>query len=136
MLFRDKGLTIIGFPCNQFASQEKLGEKEIKEFVCDKFKVTFPMMSKVKVNGDEAHPLFQYLKKQAGVKSIPWNFAKFLIDGEGKVIKFYDAKLKPKKDVLADICKLIGIQAFCSHIPKFYRPTCSRSHGRRTKEEG
>jgi glutathione peroxidase len=66
------------------------------------------MMSKIKVNGDDALPLFQYLKKEAGVKSIPWNFGKFLVDGQGKVIKFYDAKLKPKKDVLEDICKLLG----------------------------
>lgn len=89
--WKDKGFTILGFPCNQFAKQEPGDEAEIKEFCEIKYRVTFPMFAKIDVNGDNAHPLYQYLKSAKrgflGTKSIKWNFTKFLIDKEGNIVK-------------------------------------------------
>jgi glutathione peroxidase len=94
--YHDQGLEVLAFPCNQFFSQESGSEKEIKQFVKDNFNVHFPMFSKIEVNGQNSDPLFQYLRMhselydektgKAGV--IPWNFAKFILDRNGKVIKF------------------------------------------------
>lgn len=88
---------MIGFPCNQFKNQESQSEEEIKKFVKDKFNVTFPMMEKIEVNGPNTHPLYAYLRNNSELaekatgeaKQIPWNFAKFLVDREGHVVKFY-----------------------------------------------
>ncbi len=96
---KDK-LVVLGFPCNQFGGQEPGSEEEIKSFCEMTFNTTFPMFSKVEVNGDGAHPLFEYLKKEApglmGSKAIKWNFTKFLVDEEGKVLKRYAPKDKPE----------------------------------------
>ncbi|GAB6028875.1 hypothetical protein CHUAL_004675 [Chamberlinius hualienensis] len=92
-----KGLKILGFPCNQFGGQEPGTEAEIKEFV-KKFDVQFDMFSKIKVNGDDAHPLFKYLKsKQGGLLGdfIKWNFTKFLIDKNGRPVKRYGPNVEP-----------------------------------------
>lgn len=89
--YADRGFTVVGFPCNQFGGQEPASDADINTFVCTKFKVTFPMMSKVDVSGDSAHPLFKYLGKERpgllGRQAPYWNFTFFLADAEGKVIE-------------------------------------------------
>lgn len=103
---KDKGLEILGFPCNQFGNQDPGSNEEIKRFCELNYGVTFPVFEKVEVNGDNAHPLFKFLKKQArgfiGTEAIKWNFTKFLVDRNGKVIDRYapaDAPDKFAKDV-------------------------------------
>lgn len=97
--YADK-VVVLGFPCNQFGGQEPGSEEEIKSFCDLTYKVTFPMFSKVEVNGDGAHPLFEYLKSEApglmGSKAIKWNFTKFLVDENGKVLKRFAPKDKPE----------------------------------------
>jgi len=100
-----KGLRILGFPCNQFSSQEPGTNAEIKEFAKSKFGVTFDMFSKIDVNGDGAHPLFKYLKfKQGGTFGdfIKWNFSKFIVDKQGQPVERYAPTVEPfvlKKDL-------------------------------------
>ncbi len=90
---RDAGLTVIGFPCNQFGGQDPGSDGEIAQFCQKNYGVSFPMMSKVAVNGDDAHPLWVWLKAQApgilGTQAIKWNFTKFLIGRDGQVIQRY-----------------------------------------------
>ena len=97
--YKDKGLVILGFPCDQFGHQEPGDEDEIKNFCALTYDVTFPMFAKIKVNGDDAHPVYQHLKQaQPGVlgsKGIKWNFTKFLVDKSGKVVKRYAPTDKP-----------------------------------------
>ncbi len=97
--YKDRGLVVLGFPCNQFASQEPASEKEIHNFCRVKFGVTFPMFSKIKVNGDDTHPLYAYLKSEKtgflGTEFIKWNFTKFLVDRKGKVVKRFSSSTKP-----------------------------------------
>ncbi|MBS0439565.1 MAG: glutathione peroxidase, partial [Proteobacteria bacterium] len=87
--FKDKGVVVLGFPCDQFGHQEPGDEAEIKNFCALTYDVKFPMFAKVEVNGANAHPLYKYLKSQAkgllGSESIKWNFTKFLVDADGKV---------------------------------------------------
>jgi len=87
--YKDQGFVVLGFPCNQFGGQEPGTEKEIKEFCEANFNVTFPMFSKIDVNGDNTHPLYKYLKSNAkgtlGTQDIKWNFAKFLVNKNGVV---------------------------------------------------
>lgn len=107
--YANKGLSILGFPCNQFLSQEPGTEEEIKNFCTREFGVKFDMFSKIDVNGDNTHPLYVYLKSQAeGVMfdAIKWNFTKFLVNTEGKVLKRYAPSVKPK-EIEADILKLL-----------------------------
>ena len=109
--YHDQGLEILGFPCNQFAKQESGTDAEIHAFCSKNFGVSFPLFAKVEVNGDDAHPLFKYLKDQApgvfGSKGIKWNFTKFLVDRNGKVISRYAPTTTP--DALArDIKKFLG----------------------------
>ncbi len=91
--YRDRDFVILGFPCNQFGHQEPGDEAEIKGFCAGKYDVSFPLFAKIKVNGDDAHPLYQFLKKAQGgilgLDFIKWNFTKFLIDKTGKVVKRY-----------------------------------------------
>jgi len=98
--YHEKGLVILGFPCNQFGNQEPGDEKSISEGCLINYGVSFPMFAKVDVNGDNAHPLFQYLKKELpgwfGSK-LKWNFTKFLINGEGKPIKRFSPTTTPEK---------------------------------------
>lgn len=110
-LYKDKGLVILGFPCNQFAGQEPGGEKEIAEGCLINYGVTFPMFAKVDVNGENAHPIYKYLKKE--LKGFPgseikWNFSKFMIDKDGKPYKRYSPTTKPEK-MVKDIEKLLGL---------------------------
>ncbi|MFK5234654.1 glutathione peroxidase [Lactococcus lactis] len=98
--YKDQGLEILGFPCNQFVNQDAGENSEINEFCQLNYGVTFPMFQKIKVNGKEAHPLYQFLKKEAkGALSgtIKWNFTKFLIDREGNVIERFAPKTEPKE---------------------------------------
>ncbi|NHZ35174.1 glutathione peroxidase [Massilia rubra] len=109
--FRDKGVTVLGFPCNQFGGQEPGSESEIGAFCEKNFGVTFPLFAKVDVNGENAHPLFQHLKKAApgllGTERIKWNFTKFLIGKDGSVVKRYAPATKPE-ELVADIEKLLA----------------------------
>jgi glutathione peroxidase len=109
--FRDKGVTVLGFPCNQFGGQEPGSESEIGAFCEKNFGVTFPLFAKIEVNGDHAHPLFKHLKKAApgllGTERIKWNFTKFLIGKDGKVHKRYAPATRPE-ELVADIETLLG----------------------------
>lgn len=91
--YKDKGFEVLGFPCDQFANQEFDSSEEIEQFCSMNYGVSFPMFSKIDVNGSNTHPLFAYLKSQQkgalGSQSIKWNFTKFLVDQEGNVIKRY-----------------------------------------------
>ncbi len=98
--YQDKGFVILGFPCNQFANQEPGNEKSIAEGCIINYGVSFPMFSKIEVNGDGAHPMYKYLKKELpGLLGgmIKWNFTKFLIDRKGKPIKRFAPITKPEK---------------------------------------
>ncbi len=107
--YKDKGLEILGFPCNQFGHQDPGNNETIKEFCTLNYGVTFTMFEKIDVNGDNAHPLYKYLKSEAkgllGSK-IKWNFTKFLVDSNGKVIKRYASTVKPLA-IKADIENLL-----------------------------
>lgn len=97
--YKDQGFVILGFPCNQFGAQEPGGNEEIKNFCTSAFSVTFPMMSKIDVNGDDADPLYKFLKKEKGGilgDDIKWNFTKFLIDREGNVVDRFASQKTPK----------------------------------------
>lgn len=97
--YKDQGFVILGFPCNQFGAQEPGGNEEIKNFCTSTFSVTFPMMSKIDVNGDDADPLYKFLKKEKGgilADEIKWNFTKFLIDREGNVVDRFASQKTPK----------------------------------------
>jgi glutathione peroxidase len=98
---RDQGLVVLGFPCDQFGHQEPGDEAEIKNFCSTSYEVSFPMFAKIEVNGDNAHPLYQWMKKQAkgllGSESIKWNFTKFLVDADGQVVKRYAPNDTPEK---------------------------------------
>ena len=98
---RDEGLVILGFPCDQFGHQEPGNAEEIKNFCSLSYDVTFPMFSKVEVNGSNAHPLYVWLKKEKpgllGMESIKWNFTKFLVDRSGRVVKRYAPTDTPEK---------------------------------------
>ncbi len=91
--FQGQGLAVLGFPCDQFGHQEPGNEAEIKKFCSLTYDVKFPMFAKIDVNGANTHPLYQYLKHEAkgllGSEAIKWNFTKFLVDAEGKVVKRY-----------------------------------------------
>ncbi|MCW8128621.1 glutathione peroxidase [Microbulbifer halophilus] len=99
--YRDRGLVVLGFPCNQFGKQEPGSDDEIKEFCELNFGVNFPLFAKLDVNGPDAHPLFVELKEQApglmGTEGIKWNFTKFLIDRDGQVVKRFAPKDKPEE---------------------------------------
>ena len=95
-----QGFTVLGFPCNQFGSQEPGGSEEIGAFCEINYGVNFPIFEKIDVNGEHAHPLFQYLKSEKpgilGTKNIKWNFTKFLVDRAGKVIARFAPTTKPE----------------------------------------
>ncbi|HEY2179596.1 MAG TPA: glutathione peroxidase [Caulobacteraceae bacterium] len=98
--FADRGLTILGFPCNQFGAQEPGDAADIASFCSSTYGVTFPMMKKVEVNGERPHPLYAWLKKEKkgvlGTSSIKWNFTKFLIDRSGAVVARFGPSTEPK----------------------------------------
>lgn len=104
--YHQKGLEILAFPCNQFAKQESGSNQEIQEFCQINYGLKFPVMAKIDVNGETADPLYKYLKEEKGGgllgKAIKWNFTKFLVDKNGKVVKRFASTVKPlemKKDI-------------------------------------
>jgi glutathione peroxidase len=104
--YGERGLTVLGFPCNQFGGQDPGADEQILGFCQKNYGVSFPMMSKVEVNGPGAHPLFQWLTRSApgilGTQAIKWNFTKFLVGKDGQVIKRYGSMDKPES-LQADI---------------------------------
>ena len=109
--YADKGLVVLGFPCNQFGAQEPGDEEEIKTFCSLNYDVSFPLATKVDVNGSEADPLWQHLKQQQsgllGSRGIKWNFTKFLVDKDGKVVGRYAPTVSPES-LEKDIERLLG----------------------------
>lgn len=108
--YRERGLVVLGFPCNQFGSQEPGEAEEIASFCQKNYGVSFPMFAKIDVNGNDAHPLYQYLKKAApgllGSEGIKWNFTKFLVDRQGEVVGRYAPATAPES-IASDIEKLL-----------------------------
>ena len=108
--YKNDGFLVLGFPCNQFMTQEPGDELEIDSFCRLNYGVTFPMFAKVNVFGEDAHPLFKHLAHEApgmmGLKGIKWNFTKFLIDRDGKVVARFSPKTKPF-DIEKEITKLL-----------------------------
>jgi glutathione peroxidase len=98
--FAAKGLVVLGFPCNQFGHQEPGDAGEIRRFCSTNYDVTFPLFAKIEVNGGDADPLYQYLKREArgvfGTERIKWNFTKFLVDAQGRVRKRFAPTAKPE----------------------------------------
>lgn len=105
-----RGFEVLAFPCNQFGGQEPGDAKQIAQFCSLNYDVTFPVLGKIDVNGGDASPLFDWLKREApglmGSKAIKWNFTKFLIDREGKVVRRYAPRTEPEK-IAADIEALL-----------------------------
>ncbi len=108
--FHDQGFEVLGFPSNQFMHQEPGTDEQISDFCSMNFGVTFPMFSKVNVNGDDAHPLYRHMTEEApgllGIKAVKWNFTKFLINRQGKVVKRFAPTVEPES-IRADIQKLL-----------------------------
>lgn len=109
--YRDQGFTVLGFPCDQFGHQEPGSADEIASFCSSKYGVAFPMFDKIEVNGPEAHPLFAWLKSEkAGVlgsQNIKWNFTKFLVGRDGRVLQRYGSISKPEA-LRSDISKALA----------------------------
>jgi len=109
--YKDKGLVILGFPCNQFGSQEPGTAEDISKFCTLNYGVDFPMFMKIDVNGEKADPLYNYLKDELPGTSgneIKWNFTKFLLDRKGMPVKRYDSKIKPE-EISKDIEELLTL---------------------------
>ncbi len=108
--YKDQGLVVLGFPCNQFGAQEPGSEEEIAGFCEKNYGVSFPMHSKIDVNGPDTHPVYKYLKGEKkgllGTEKIKWNFTKFLVDSSGKVVKRYAPTTKPEA-IAGDVAKLL-----------------------------
>ena len=108
--YADRGFEVLGFPCNQFGGQEPGDAAEIASFCSLTYDVTFPVFGKIDVNGDNAAPLYRYLKKAApglfGTEGVKWNFTKFLIDRDGQVVERYAPTTKPEA-IVKDIEKLL-----------------------------
>jgi glutathione peroxidase len=108
--YADQGLVVLGFPCNQFGSQDPGSNDEIGAFCTKNYGVTFQMFEKIDVNGDQAHPLYQWLRSEKGGvlgDAIKWNFTKFLVGRDGQVIKRYGSTTKPEK-IAGDIEKALA----------------------------
>lgn len=108
--YKDQSFEVLAFPCNQFGKQEKGDNTEIKQFCDLNFNISFELFSKIEVNGENTHPLYQHLKSEApgilGSKGIKWNFTKFLVNNQGEVIKRYSPTTKPA-DIAEDIAALL-----------------------------
>ena len=110
--YKDKGLTVIGVPSNQFGSQEPGSNEDIKEFCKVNFNVTFPMTDKIDVKGNNAHPLYKWAFENHGKSAVPkWNFHKILIDKNGKIFNTYSSLTKPtSKKINKKIKKILNIE--------------------------
>ncbi|HEV2212002.1 MAG TPA: glutathione peroxidase [Gammaproteobacteria bacterium] len=98
--YKDRGLVVLGLPCNQFGAQEPGSEAEIQQFCSRNYGVSFPLTSKIEVNGAGAHPLYAWLKGETGGADIQWNFEKFLIGKDGRMVKRYSPKTVPEDKTL------------------------------------
>lgn len=109
--YRDRGFTILGFPCDQFGHQEPGNEAEIQQFCSMSYGVSFPVFAKIEVNGAHAHPLYQYLKMKRpgvmGIEAIKWNFTKFLVDKTGEPVRRY-APTDTPENIEKDVAVLLG----------------------------
>ena len=107
--YKDDGLVILGFPANNFGGQEPGTNEQILEFCTSTFDVTFPMMSKISVKGDDIHPLYKYLTTESGFSGdIKWNFTKFLLDRDGKPVARFESAVEPmSEEIVGDIEKLL-----------------------------
>lgn len=109
--YQDEGLAVLGFPCNQFGAQEPGNAEEIASFCSTNYEVSFPLFAKIDVNGANAHPLYAWLKESApgvlGTEAIKWNFTKFLVGKDGKVLERYAPTTKPQ-ELEADIEKALA----------------------------
>lgn len=109
--YKDQGFVVLGFPCNQFASQDPGSNTDIGEFCQRNYGVSFPMFAKIDVNGSDAHPLYKYLTKEAkgllGTEAVKWNFTKFLVGRDGNVIDRYATATKPEA-MVKDIEKALA----------------------------
>ncbi|OZI34445.1 glutathione peroxidase [Bordetella genomosp. 10] len=98
--YREAGFSVLGFPCDQFRHQEPGDEAEIRNFCTLNYQVDFPLFAKIEVNGEQAHPLYQWLKREKpgllGTQAIKWNFTKFLVDRDGRPIRRYAPTIKPE----------------------------------------
>ena len=112
--YHERGFEVLGFPCNQFMSQDPGSNEEILSFCQVNYGVSFPMFAKIDVNGGETHPLYKHLKKAAkgglGMTAIKWNFTKFLVDGEGHVLKRFEPTVEPAA-IAPDIEALLPSQS-------------------------
>jgi glutathione peroxidase len=112
--FKNKGFVILGFPCNQFGGQEPGDAETIGTFCETNYRVSFPLFAKIKVNGEEAHPLYDFLKREAsgvlGSEAIKWNFTKFLVDRDGKVVDRYAPATAPE-ELAGDIEALLAARS-------------------------
>jgi glutathione peroxidase len=108
--FQDRGLKVLGFPCNQFGGQEPGSATEIEQFCSTRYRTTFPLFEKTDVNGENAHPLYKYIKHAApgilGTEAIKWNFTKFLVDRQGQVVRRYGSADDPAS-IANDIQKIL-----------------------------
>ena len=108
---RDRGLVVLGFPCDQFGHQEPGDAEEIRDFCSLTYDVSFPMFAKIEVNGERAHPLYRWLKSEKagllGLEAIKWNFTKFLVGRDGKVLKRY-APTDPPEKIARDLDAALG----------------------------
>ena len=109
--YQDRGLSVLGFPCDQFGHQEPGDEEEIRSFCTLHYEVTFPLFAKIKVNGPDAEPLYRFLKTEQkgllGSAAIKWNFTKFLVQGDGRVLKRYAPRDAPEK-LEGDLVAAVG----------------------------
>jgi glutathione peroxidase len=109
--FKDRGFSVLGFPCDQFGHQEPGDENEIKQFCALNYDVSFPLYAKIEVNGDNAHPLYKWLKTEKagilGTEAIKWNFTKFLVDASGRVRKRFAPNDTPEK-IAEDVARVLA----------------------------
>ncbi|HNA99838.1 MAG TPA: glutathione peroxidase [Marmoricola sp.] len=108
--YADQGFAVLGFPCNQFANQDPGSNEEINEFCTRKYDVTFPMFARIEVNGSSAHPLYKWLRAEKSGRlgsAIKWNFTKFLVGRDGRVLKRYGSSTKPS-EIAGDIEAALG----------------------------
>jgi glutathione peroxidase len=109
--YKDRGLVVLGFPCNQFGRQEPGSDQEIQQFCTTTYDVTFPLFSKIDVNGPATHPLYELLKSARpgvlGTEAIKWNFTKFLVNGRGEVVARYAPSDTPER-IEPSIADLVG----------------------------
>jgi glutathione peroxidase len=109
--YADRGLVVLGFPCNQFGGQEPGSEAEIQSFCSTTYDVTFPLFARLKVNGEDAHPLYRWLKREQkgilGTEAIKWNFTKFLVDRSGRVVARFSPRTAPD-EIAPEIERVLG----------------------------